>query len=60
MGMNDPYQKLYEDIAKALNKHSEMIVWIAKRVLSAKEFSEFIDEFAEEHNKDEVLDFLKK
>ena len=58
--MNDPYQKLYENITKAFNKHSEMIVWIAKRVLSANEFSEFIHEFAEEHNKDEVLDFLKK
>ena len=61
MGMTDPYQKFYESITKALNKQTEMIVWIAKRVLSAKEFAEFVDEFAEKTDKkSEVMDSLKK
>ncbi len=59
MVMKDPYQKVFEDISKALAKHSEMIVWIAKRTLSAKEFSEFIDEFAEKTDRDEMIDFIK-
>lgn len=61
MEMTDPYQKFYESITKALNKQTEMIVWIAKRVLTAKEFAEFVDEFAEKPDKKtEVLDAMKQ
>lgn len=63
----DPYKKTFKDIenafaetVKAIGKHTKMIVWIAKRVLSAKEFSEFIDEFSEKPDNSEVLDFIKK
>ena len=60
MGMTDPYQKLYESIAKVLNKLSEMILWIAVRSLSAKEYSEFIDKFSEKPDKSEIPDFIKQ
>ena len=59
MVMKDPYQKAFEEISMALAKHTDMIVWIAKRTLSAKEFSEFIDEFSEKTDRDEVLEFIK-
>lgn len=58
--MNNPYLKLAEDLEKAFNKHSEMIVWIAKRVLPAKDYLEFINEFTEKHDKSEVLDFINQ
>lgn len=57
--MTDPYKKTFEDIAKALIKQSEMIVWVAKRVLSAKDFWEFIAKFSEKPDKSEVLESLK-
>lgn len=44
--MNDPYEKVLESIGKALSTQSEMIFWIAERTLSAKDFKEFVDEFA--------------
>ena len=58
--MKDIYQKLHEEIIYTLNKHTEMIVWIARRVLSAKEFSEFIDVFTKKPYKSEVQDLLKQ
>ncbi len=45
--MNDPYKKIFEDIVKAINKSNEMIVWISKRTLSAKDYIEFVNEFTE-------------
>ena len=58
--MTDPYKKAWESIGKALSAQSKMILWIAERTLSAKEFNEFVDEFAKkpEDNHDELLDFL--
>lgn len=38
----------FKDIAKCLDKLSRMIVWVAQRTLSAKEFIMFTDEFSEE------------
>lgn len=60
--MNDPYVKALEAIGKALSAQSKMVLWIAERTLSAKEFQEFIDEFAKKpkDNHDELLDFLRK
>ena len=61
-GMADPYRKAWESIGKALSVQSNMILWIAKRTLSAKEFEEFVDEFAKkpEGDHDELLDFILK
>ena len=53
--MEDPYKKIWEDIAKAFTKESNMIVWLAKRTLTAKEFAEFVDEFSEKKNDDEII-----
>ena len=53
MKMNDPYEKLFESISKALIKLSKMIVWIAKRALSVKDFEDFIDAFPEEGDEHE-------
>jgi len=62
VGMNDPYEKVFESIGKALSAQSKMVLWIAERTLSVKDFKEFIDEFSKkpEDNHDEVLDFLHK
>ena len=46
VGMTDPYKKTWESIGKALSVQSKMILWIAERTLSAKDFQEFVDEFA--------------
>ena len=47
---------------KALSAQSKMVLWIAERTLSAKDFKEFVDEFAKrpEDNHDELLDFLRE
>lgn len=60
--MNDPYEKAFEAIGKALSAQSKMVLWIAERTLSAKEFQEFIDEFAKKpkDNHDELLDYIRK
>lgn len=62
MEMTDPYKKTWESIGKALSEQSKMILWIAERTLSAKEFKELVDEFAKkpEDNHDELLDFILK
>jgi hypothetical protein len=44
--MKDPYEKAWEIIGKALSTQSKMVLWIAERTLSAKDFKEFLDEFA--------------
>lgn len=44
--MNDPYEKSWETISKALSTQSKMILWIAERTLSVKDYKDFIDEFA--------------
>ena len=60
--MKDPYKKALESIGKALSTQSKMVLWIAERTLSAKDFKEFVDEFAKkpEDNHDELLDFIRK
>lgn len=47
MRAEDPYQKAFDDIAKAFTKLRDMILWIAKRTLSAKDFEDFVNEFTE-------------
>ena len=58
--MNDPYEKAWESIGKALSAQSKMVLWIAERTLSAKDFKEFVDEFAKKPKDkyDELLDYL--
>lgn len=51
--MNDPYEMLFKSISKALIKLNKMIVWIAKRALSVKDFEDFIDAFHEEGDEHE-------
>lgn len=60
--MKDPYEKAWESIGKALSTQSKMVLWIAERTLSAKDFKELIDEFAKkpEDNHDDLLDFIRK
>lgn len=62
MGMNGQYEKTLEAIGKALSAQSKIVLWIAERTLSAKDFKEFVDEFAKkpEDNHDELLDFIRK
>ena len=45
--MKDATEKLFEDIEKVLTKLGNMIVWIAQRTLTNKEFREFCDKFVE-------------
>ena len=60
--MNDPYEKAWEAIEKALSAQSKMILYIAERTLSAKDFKEFVDEFAKKpkDNDDELLDSIRE
>ena len=60
--MNDPYEKVWETIEKALSAQSKMILWIAERTLSAKDYKDLTDEFTKkpEDNHDELLDFIRK
>ena len=59
---DDLYEKALESIGKTLLMQSKMVLWIAERTLSAKDFKEFVDEFAKkpEDNHDELLDFIRK
>ena len=60
--MKDQYKKTWESIGKAISTQSKMLLWIAERTLSAKDFNEFVDEFAKkpEDNHDELLDSIRK
>lgn len=60
--MKDPYEKAWESISKALSTQSKMVLWIAERTLTAKDFQEFVDEFAKkpEDNHDELLEFMNQ
>lgn len=66
--MKDPYEKVWDNIGNALTAHrnaltahSKMVLWIAERVLSVKDFKEFIDEFTKKaENHDELIDFIHK
>ena len=60
--MKDPYEKEWKYIGKVLSAQSKMILWIAERILSAKDYKEFVNEFTKksEDNHDELLDVLSK
>lgn len=48
--MKDPYQKAFEQMGKVINQIYEMLLWIAKRTLSAHELEEFSKEFSGSKN----------
>ena len=59
--MNDPYEKEWESIGKALLAQSKIILWVAER--TAKDFKEFVDEFAKKednHDKSTIADLTKE
>lgn len=58
--MNDPFKKLFEDISKTLIKLSNMIVFVAERTLSAKDYMDFIKEFAEKSVEDKLIEQILK
>lgn len=47
----DPYHKTFKSIEKILVRLSDMIVFVAKRSMSVKEFEEFLHEFSEKDDK---------
>lgn len=50
--MKDPYEKVFEEIGKAFLKVNKMIVELAERSLTVKEFQEFVKTFDEKQNKE--------
>ena len=59
MLMKDQYAEVWEEITKAFNKQSKMIVELAARTLSVKDYKEFVDEFSKkEDNKDDLIEDL--
>ena len=56
--MNDPYKRFHEDIVKAISKQTNMIVWLAKRTMSVKDYMDFVEEFEEKHDNREMIDSL--
>lgn len=59
VGMKDPYESTWKDIGNALTTYSNMILWIAERTLSVKDYKEFVDAFTnKKHEDDELIDFL--
>ena len=45
---NELYRKMIEDFQKTINQVSNMIVELAKRTLSAKEYTEFMQELVKQ------------
>ena len=45
--MNNFYKEAFENIAKSFKKLSDMIIWLAERTLSAKDYKEFAHQFSE-------------
>lgn len=62
MVMKDPYEKVWKSIEETLSTQSKMVLWIAERTLSAKDFKEFVAEFATkpEDKRDKLLEFMHK
>ena len=51
--MNDPYKEAFESMSNVLKQQTDMIVWLAERTLSVKEFKELIDKFGHENDDDQ-------
>ena len=46
--MNDPYEKVWKSIDENFKRTNKMIILLAERALSVKEYKEFAKEFEEE------------
>ena len=53
--MNDPYKEVFESISNTIKEHADMIVWLAERTLSVKEFKELIDKFGNKKDDDKII-----
>lgn len=58
--MNDPIEKVFKDICKVLTRLSNMIVYVAERTLSAKDYIDFVNEFTEKSDEDKLIEQLLK
>lgn len=56
--MNDPYKEFFESVSKTLKQQTDMIVWLAERTLSVKEFKELIEKFGNKNGDDD--DYIVK
>lgn len=55
-----PFEKLLKEICEALNKLIKMVIFVAERTLSAKEFTEFTEEFTKKTDQKNVNDLFSK
>ena len=58
--MNDPIVKVFKDIGKAFIRLSNMILYVAERTLSAKDYIDFVNEFTEKSDEDKLIEQLFK
>lgn len=59
----DPYERTFKDIVEYINQVVDMVLWIAKRTLTVKDYTEFYEEFSEKERKtpsDELIGMLKE
>ena len=58
--MKDPYENTWKEICNALSTYGNMILWIAERTLSVKDYKEFADTFTKKdnNNDDELIEFI--
>ena len=58
--MNDPMKKIFEDIGKAFTRLSNMIIYVAERTMSAKDYIDFVNEFTEKSDEDKLIEQILK
>ena len=58
--MNDPYKIVFDEIAKAIQKQTKMIAWLAERTMSVKDYLEFTEEFKKKKEDDDIISCLKE
>ena len=50
--MNDPYTIMLDEIVKAIQKQTKLILRVAERTMSAKDYIDFLEEFKEKKGDD--------
>ena len=58
--MTDPFAKVFKDIGKMFTRLSNMIIYVAERTLSAKDYIDFVNEFTEKSDEDKLIEQLLK
>lgn len=53
--MNDPYKEIFETISNTIKQQTDMIIWLAERTLSVKDFKELIDKYGDKNDDDEMI-----